>query len=167
MTRAPAALANCCTNFVNPYILFVDLLRCNGASFEEGPSLGKREGAYLQSKDTNTTSPLREHPIPRLQRLAFEPIQRIPCCDGRAGQRGGFFEGQALRFPDQTFVFKDAVLPHRPVKGAAHTGLLIRWYDGAGEVGLVECRHDFVACHKFRHPRTDFDDCAGTIRAGD
>ena len=117
-------------------------LRGRGCGCNDACASGLGE---LECKDRDTTSTLCEDPLSRLQRPAFQAVQRIPCCQTSARKCGCLKVVQVLGCCDQTLLVEDTILAECTVDGTAEAGCQGGSVERTGDVGLVEERNDAVA----------------------
>ena len=93
MTVAPAAFANC--------------MHWSAVSLKPGIQSPK---AYLQSKDANAASPLRQNDIAWHDHPTLQAVEAVPRRQGYTTQRSRLLKVQILRHRHKAILIKDSIL---------------------------------------------------------
>lgn len=115
----------------------------------------------LHREDRHAPRSLREHNIPRRERL--EPVERVPGRERGARERGAFLPVQGRRHLDEAVLVECSVLAERAIENAAQAGRYGLAVEGAAKVGLVEEGEDFGALFEARYLGPDGDDLSCSV----
>lgn len=121
----------------------------------------------LDREDTDAAGSLCQHPLTRLQLLAFDAVEGVPGCETRTAQGGAFDVVEVRGLAYDAVLVVDRVLLQSTVNHAADTAGQRDWVDGACEVALVEEREHLVAFFPELDLGAHGDDFTGCVRGWD